>query len=205
MTLIGIAGGSASGKTSLAVAIAEYLGDQCLRIAHDRYYRDLLTGSSTDLPNFDHPDALDNMALREDLQALKLGRTIRLRDYDMTTHRPTPEATWTRCGPAHVVVLDGIHVLGISAIRALLDLTVYVDAPADIRLARRIRRDTLTRGRAAGDVLDQYLATVRPMHRAHVEPTKSSADLVVDGTRSITEIRDAVLLRLTTLRSSEDP
>ena len=122
----------------------------------------------------------------------------------MATHRPTAAETWEARAPAPVVIVEGILVLSVEALRNRLQLGVYVDAPSDVRLIRRLRRDLDERQREVDEVLEQYTITVRPMHTKFVEPSRRHADLVVDGTRPIPELREAVLERLD-LNSSEDP
>lgn len=181
--VFGIAGGTASGKTTVARELAERTG--ALLVSHDRYYRDLLR---PELANFDHPEALETSLLVEHLGELRGGRAVALPTYDYATHRRTP--TTERVSPRPVIVVEGILVLADAALRACFDLKVYVDAPDDVRLARRLRRDVRERGRTLEGVLDQYLATVRPMHLAHVEPSRAHADLVLDGTHRSTTLVD---------------
>lgn len=185
MRIVGIAGGTASGKTSVARELAVELG--AVQIAHDRYYRTLPDAFRDRLLdyNFDHPDALDTPRLVDDLVALRAGRSVRLVDYDFVTCARLPEALWTPVDPPQTVVVEGIMTLHEPALRALFDLTVFVDTPADIRLARRLLRDIQERGHTPEQVVEQYLATVRPMHEDWVEPSRAHAQLVLDGTRPV--------------------
>lgn len=178
--IIGIAGGSGSGKTTVARNLAAALTDaQCAFIDMDAYYRDHDRLSPDELRrlNWDHPDAFDLELLDRQLHELAQGRAIDKPVYDFVHHRrqSAPE----RVEPADVVVIDGILLLVDERIRAHLDIKVFVDTDADIRLVRRIRRDMAMRGRQLDDVLEQYLTTVQPMHLKFVEPSKRHADIVI--------------------------
>jgi uridine kinase len=186
MLLVGIAGGTASGKSTIARQLADALGPRGLLIAHDRYYRtlpDAFRGRELDY-NFDHPDALDNPRLVDDLSSLAAGRPVRVPDYDFTCCTRHDPSTWETLDPAgiEVVVVEGILVLAVQALRERFDRRFFVDTPADIRLARRLTRDIAERGDTVQGVIDQYLATVRPMHEAFVEPSRAHAEVVLDGT-----------------------
>ncbi len=183
--VVGVAGGTASGKSTIVARACEVLG--ALRVAHDRYYRDGDSGT-----NFDHPDALETDLLVEHVDALRAGRPVALPDYDFATHRRV--AARETVHPTPVIVVEGILALVDPALRARLHLAVYVDAPADIRLIRRLRRDVRERGRTHDDVLRQYLASVRPMHEAWVAPSAAHAQVVLDGTQG-TESQVARLLQ----------
>ncbi len=174
--VVGIAGGTASGKTTLVRRAAEVLGSDALWIQHDRYYFDVPEPS---VHNYDHPSALDTQRLCADLDALREGRETGLPVYDFKTH--TRQTRAERVQPCAVLLVEGILVLSDPALRARFDLCVWVDAEDDVRLARRIRRDIAQRGRTAEDVLRQYLDTVRPMHKAFVGPSRGHASLVLDG------------------------
>jgi uridine kinase len=180
--IIGIAGGTASGKTTAARIAAGQLGDDALLLFHDRYYRDIPAGASPRGHNFDHPDALDTASLVADLDALRAGRPADLPVYEFSRHARAAERE--RVAPRPIVLVEGILVLAEPEIRARLDHAVFVDAPADIRLIRRIRRDVSERGRSVESVLSQYEGTVRPMHQAFVEPSRRFAATVLDGTQS---------------------
>ena len=178
--IIGVAGGTGSGKTTVARAILDRAGtSQISLIQHDAYYRDL-----SDLPpaqraifNFDHPDALDNELLVTHLKALKAGRAIEMPIYDFTTHTRT-EQTQT-VGPNPVILLEGILIFADETLRTLMDVKIYVDTQADIRFIRRLQRDIAERGRTRESVVHQYLATVRPMHEQFVEPSKRYSDIII--------------------------
>lgn len=173
--IIGIAGGTASGKTTIVRVFAEKLG--ALRIEHDRYYRDM---DDPERANFDHPDALETPLLVSHLDALRRGETVGLPRYDFLTHRRVDVVD--EVGPApRLIVVEGILALAYRELRDRYDLSVYVDAPDDIRLLRRMVRDIRERGRTVENVAEQYLATVRPMHERFVRPSMKHAGLVLDG------------------------
>lgn len=177
---MGVAGGSGSGKTTIARAIVEQLDTQDVALLeHDAYYRD-----QSHLPfeqraqiNYDHPDSLDNDLFVAHLDALRDGRQILKPSYDYARH--TRAAETVLLAPAPVIVVEGILVLQDPAIRARMDIKLFVDTDADIRLMRRIRRDLEHRGRTFAQVRQQYYDTVRPMHLAFVEPSKRFADLII--------------------------
>lgn len=179
---IGICGGSGAGKTTLADELCRaFPPDPVLRIPHDAYYRDLseLDPLSRGKMNFDHPDALDTDALVRDLEALRGGKSVVIPQYDFHRHQ---RVGGVRVEPAPVILLEGILILADPRLRTLLDIKVFVDVDEDVRLSRRLERDIRERGRDVDSVLEQYLATVRPMHRAFVDPSRVYADLVVlDG------------------------
>lgn len=177
---IGVAGGSGSGKTTVAEALIEAIEGVAL-VEHDWYYRHMphLSYEQRSRVNYDHPDSLETDLLVEHLEALRAGRPVDRPVYDFTEHlraeRTIPLA------PAPVVVVEGILVLADDALRSLLDLKVFIDTDPDLRLARRLERDIRERGRSVESVLAQYLATVRPMHNEFVEPSKRHADLIIPG------------------------
>lgn len=184
MHVVGIAGGTASGKSTITRALAKDLGPSALLISHDRYYRTLpeqFRGNEIAY-NFDHPDALDTPRLVQDITALTAGRSTVLVDYDFGVCRRAPQDQWLEVQPPELLVIEGILVLAVPELRAVFDHAVFVDAPADVRLARRLQRDIVERGDTPKGVIDQYFATVRPMHDAFVEPSRAHADLVLDGT-----------------------
>jgi uridine kinase len=178
--VIGIAGGSGSGKTTVAHAV---LGDidaaDVAFVEHDAYYRDRsdLTLEQRSELNYDHPDAFETGLLIQHVIDLRSGRPIPKPIYDFTTHSRTPETVTVE--PASVIVVEGILVLVEPALRDLMDLKIFVDTDADIRLIRRLQRDVKERGRSVESVLEQYLATVRPMHLQFVEESKRYADLIL--------------------------
>lgn len=177
--VLGIAGGTGSGKTTVADRVAEALGDSAVVLDHDAYYNDLahLGPEARAKVNFDHPDALDNALLIQHIQALRAGEPVAKPVYDFATHTRTRETVAIR--PAPVVVVEGILTLAVVAVRALLDVKIFVDTAPDIRLIRRVRRDLEQRGRSFASVREQYYRTVRPMHLAFVEPSKRYADLII--------------------------
>ena len=178
---VGIAGGSASGKSTLAQALATRLAGEVSVIEHDWYYRDQrhLAFEKRLKANYDHPDALETALLVEHLQRLLAGEAVHAPQYDFTQHTRAAETHLVEPGP--VLVVAGIHALGDAALRDCMALKVYVDTDADLRFIRRLRRDTAERGRTAESVIRQYLEQVRPMHVRFVAPTKAHADLVVSG------------------------
>ena len=178
--ILGVAGGTGSGKTTVAREILDAVGpDRIAFLAQDNYYRDVEWESPDQLLayNFDHPDALDTALFVEHLRALKGGRAIDLPVYDFVSHRRTAASRRIEARP--VVLVEGILLFADPEIRGLCDFKVFVDTDADVRLVRRIRRDLTERGRAVGDVLRQYMGTVRPMHLEFVEPSKRYADVIV--------------------------
>ena len=178
--LIGIAGGTGSGKSTVARKIADGLPpDSVAVIDHDSYYRDRsdLTFEGRTTLNYDHPDALDNDLLVQHLEALRANRAVDVPIYDFKTHARLAERR--RVEPPRILIVEGILVFVEERVRAVLDVKIFVDTDADIRVFRRIRRDLEQRGRSFQQVREQYYATVRPMHLQFVEPSKRWADLIV--------------------------
>jgi uridine kinase len=177
--IIGICGGTGSGKTTVSEKILEALRDRVIYLQHDYYYRDLTHLSVDDRRkvNYDHPDSLDTSLLVEHLKALKSGQGIARPDYDFTVHNRRPQAV--RVDPKPVIVVEGILIFESAELRSLMDLKVFVDTDADLRFIRRLRRDIVERGRTPHSVMDQYLSTVRPMHLEFVEPSKRYADIII--------------------------
>lgn len=178
--IIGIAGGTGSGKSTVARNVAQALHAESVAfIDMDAYYLNFahLPYAERKKINWDHPDAFDWPLLIDQLQRLAAGESIEKPVYDFVNHVRSGQAVVVP--PAHVVVVDGILLFSDARVRELCDVKVFVDADADIRLIRRIRRDTAKRGRALDEVLDQYLTTVQPMHLQFVEPTKRYADVIV--------------------------
>jgi len=178
--VLGVAGGSGSGKSTVVREIRRHLGEELVTILHhDAYYRDLthLPRAQRGTVNFDHPESLETELLVVHLKRLRQGRTVEIPTYDFPNH--TRREATVPVEPSHVLVLDGILVLSDARLRDLMDLKVFVDTAADLRLIRRIRRDVRERGRSTESVLEQYERTVRPMHDEFVEPSKRHADLLV--------------------------
>jgi len=178
--VVGIAGGTGSGKSTVAHKLAQAMPPgRCVTIEHDAYYKD-----QSHLPfevraavNYDHPSSLETTLVVEHLRELRAGRGVDVPIYDFTNH--TRRADTRRVEPAAVIVVEGILAFVDAAMRELMDVKIFVDTDPDIRLMRRIRRDLEHRGRSFQSIRDQYYATVRPMHLEHVEPTKRWADLIV--------------------------
>jgi uridine kinase len=178
--IVGIAGGTGSGKTTVADKLAEAMPvGRCVTIEHDAYYRDQghLPAEDRDAINYDHPAALDSELLARHLGELRGGRAVEVPIYDFATHTRRRETRTV--APARVIIVEGILVFAEPALRELMDIKIFVDTDPDIRLMRRIRRDLEERGRTLSSVRDQYHATVRPMHLEYVEPSKRWADLII--------------------------
>ncbi len=178
--VFGVAGGTGSGKTTVAEAILEQVGaEKVAYLPHDAYYRELsnLSKDERDRVNFDHPDALETELLVEHVRELVAGRAIELPVYDFTTHTRTPETV--RVDPAPIVLVEGILIFAEPELRQLMDIRIFVDTDADLRVIRRLQRDVTERGRTVESVINQYLTTVRPMHLEFVEPSKRYADVIV--------------------------
>ncbi|MGH9362088.1 MAG: uridine kinase [Thermoanaerobaculia bacterium] len=178
--MLGVAGGSGSGKTTVARTILDTVGRERIAfLEQDSYYRDIDWQNDAQLlrHNFDHPDALDNELLVEHVAALKEGRPVEVPIYDFVRHRRTMRTR--RAEPRPVVLLEGILLFVEAALRDLLDFKIFVDTDSDLRLIRRLKRDMSERGRAVDDVLRQYAETVRPMHLEFVEPSKRWADIII--------------------------
>jgi len=178
--IVGICGGTGSGKTTVANRILESVSaDEVVFIQQDLYYRDL-----KDMPldyrnaaNFDHPDALDNDLLFNHLKKLRLGEPVELPIYDFRTHSRLPSTT--RVEPKRIVIVEGILIFAEPRLLEQMDVKVFVDTPDDIRFIRRLGRDIAERGRTLDSVVEQYMATVRPMHMQFVEPSKRFADVII--------------------------
>ncbi len=178
--IIGIAGGTGSGKTTVASTIRDRVGrDRIEWISHDAYYREFrgLDPEARHHVNFDHPESLETELLVRHLDALLAGRAVETPIYDFTTHSRLAETR--RVEPKKVVIVEGILVLAEPELRKRIDVKLFVDTPPDIRLLRRLVRDVQSRGRSLESVVDQYLTTVRPMHEEFVEPSKRFADLII--------------------------
>jgi uridine kinase len=195
--VIGVAGGTGSGKTTVANAIHARLGaDRIAVLSHDAYYRDFvdLPKDVLDRKNFDHPDSLETELLIRHLKALRKGAAVEVPVYDFRVHRRAHETR--RVEPRKVILVDGILLFAEPELRPLFDVKVYVDTDADIRLIRRIKRDISERGRSLDSVVEQYETTVRPMHLEFVEPSKRWADLIVPEGGENTVALDFLFARL---------
>lgn len=179
--IIGIAGGSGSGKTTIANEIYNQLhqNDRILTITQDSYYKnnDNLSMDERKKINYDHPDAFDMKLLVEQLDQLMHYHSVEMPVYDFTTHTRSHKTIHTE--PADIIILEGILVLSDKKLRDLMDIKVFVDTDEDIRFIRRLQRDTEQRGRSVSSVIEQYLATVKPMYNQFIEPTKRYADIIV--------------------------
>lgn len=178
--VIGVAGGSGSGKTTVSRAILERVGRERIAfLPHDSYYRDLshLPLEQRARVNFDHPDAFDNALYLAHVDALVHGQAVAVPTYDFTTY-VRGEAVHP-VAPQPVVLLEGILIFADAALRGRMDIKLFVDAESDLRIIRRIQRDTRSRGRTVESVIEQYLRTVRPMHLEFVEPSKRYADIII--------------------------
>ncbi|HEY7409613.1 MAG TPA: uridine kinase [Vicinamibacteria bacterium] len=178
--LIGVAGGTGSGKTSFAARLLQRIGpERCVTVAQDAYYKDgsRLSAEARTAINYDHPDAFDSSLLVQDLRDLKAGRPVPHLTYDHATYarRVLPDPL----PPRPVVLLEGILILAEEPLRRLMDIKLFIDTDSDVRILRRLRRDLTERGRVFESVEKQYLTSVRPMHLEFVEPSKRYADLIV--------------------------
>jgi uridine kinase len=204
--LLGLAGGSASGKSLVASSVIADIGsEEVVIIDQDAYYRDLqhLTVEERAKVNFDHPDAFDRELLLDHVQTLLRGQPINKPIYDYTRHTRTPE--FLRLEGHSVVILEGILILEDPALRRLMDIKVFIDTDADVRLIRRIRRDVAERGRSLESVLTQYQEQVRPMHEQFVEPSKRYADIIIpEGGRNRVAI-DLLVTKVRTMLRERTP
>ena len=195
--IIGIAGGTGSGKTTVARAIYDRVGrDRIEWISHDSYYRDFegLTPEERHHINFDHPDSLETELLARHVDVLCKGSSVEVPIYDFTTHSRKPETV--RVEPRRVIIVEGILVLAEPELRKRIHIKLFVDTPADIRFMRRLVRDIKSRGRTMESVIEQYMTTVRPMHEEFVEPSKRYADLIIpEGGENLVAI-DAIIARV---------
>jgi len=178
--IIGVAGGTGSGKTTISHAILSAIGaERIAHLQHDAYYRDLshLPLEERRRQNFDHPDALEDTLLLAHLQALVRGEAVAAPVYDFTTY--TRRAETRLVEPCPIILVEGILIFANAALRAMMDIKIFVDTDADLRFIRRVERDVRERGRTLESVIAQYLGTVRPMHLEFVEPSKRYADIIV--------------------------
>ena len=179
-SVIGVAGGSGSGKTTVVRRIVDSLGpEQVVVLEHDRYYRDRndLRLEERAALNYDHPDGLDTDLLVDHVRTLKAGQAVDVPLYDFTRHARRTDRQ--RCEPKRAIIVEGILIFTEAGLRDLMDVKVFVDADADTRFIRRMQRDVAERGRTLESVVEQYLATVKPMHFEFVEPTKRYADIII--------------------------
>lgn len=177
--IVGIAGGSASGKTTIVNMIKEYFGDNIAVISHDSYYKahDELPYEERCKLNYDHPNAFDTERMVEDVKKLKESQPVDIPVYDFSIHNRVPQTEHIE--PRKVVIVEGILILESKELRDLMDIKVYVDTDADERLMRRMKRDMVERARSVESVLNQYSETVKPMHEQFVEPSKKHADIII--------------------------
>ena len=178
--IIGICGGTGSGKTTVANQILKSVSEaEVIFLQQDSYYRDLdqLPLDIRNVVNFDHPGAIDNDLLVSHVRALKNGEAVELPLYDFKTHSRRAETLHME--PRPIIIIEGILIFAEQRLLDEMDIKVYVDTPDDIRFIRRLRRDVAERGRTAESVIEQYLATVRPMHMQFVEPSKRCADVII--------------------------
>lgn len=203
--VIGIAGGSGSGKTTVANIILERVGRQRIAyLPHDAYYRDLtgLPSGQRELVNFDHPDSLESDLLAEHIRLLKNWQTIQLPIYDFTRDRRTGETIPVK--PQRVILVEGILIFSEKQLRDLFDVKLFVDTDADLRFIRRLERDINERGRTTENVVKQYLSSVRPMHLEFVEPSKRYADVIIpEGGMNVVAM-DMVIARIEALLKEEE-
>jgi uridine kinase len=184
--VIGIAGGTGAGKTTVARLVTENVGDSVTRIPLDNYYEELshLDFEERKRRNYDHPSAFEWELLREQLGSLLQGQPVSMPQYDFAEHNRKPERK--RVEPTDVIIVEGIFALYDDDVNEMFDLRLYVETDADVRILRRIQRDVIDRGRELEGVIEQYLSTVKPMHEQFVEPTKRNADLIIpEGANSV--------------------
>ena len=176
---IGIAGGTGSGKTTITKRIMERFGGNVSVVNHDNYYKahDEMTYEERCKLNYDHPDAFENDLMIEHLKQLKAGKSVRCPVYDYTVHNRSKDTILIK--PAKVIIVEGILILADKELCDQMDIRVFVDTDADVRILRRIVRDVKKRERTLESVIDQYLTTVKPMHEAFVEPSKKNAHIII--------------------------
>jgi uridine kinase len=195
--IVGIAGGTGSGKTTVARSIYDRVGrDRIEWISHDSYYRNFeaLTPEERHHINFDHPDSLETELLVRHLDVLTKGAAVEVPVYDFATHSRKGETV--RVEPRKVIIVEGILVLAEPELRKRIDIKLFVDTPSDIRFMRRLLRDIKSRGRSVESVIEQYVTTVRPMHEEFVEPSKRYADLIIpEGGENLVAI-NAIIARV---------
>jgi uridine kinase len=177
--VVGVAGGSASGKTTIVNKIKEYFGEDIVVLGHDSYYKahDDMDYEARSHLNYDHPDSFDTERMAEDVRQLMAGHAVDIPVYDYRIHNRSDQTVHVL--PKKLIIIEGILILENRELRELMDAKIYVDTAADERLMRRIRRDTVERARSISSVLEQYEATVKPMHEEFVEPSKRYADVII--------------------------
>ena len=178
--IIGVAGGTGSGKTTVSTQIREIVGcEHICYLQHDFYYKDHpeLTFEERVQSNYDHPDSLDTGLMVEHVRRLRAGEAVEVPLYNFATHRRMVETR--RIEPARIILLEGILIFVEPELRELMDMRIFVDTDADLRVIRRLQRDIIERGRSLDSVINQYMATVRPMHLEFVEPSKRYADIII--------------------------
>jgi uridine kinase len=203
--IIGVAGGSGSGKTTVVREIIRNIGKRLVTVIHhDSYYRDVTDLSFEERAriNYDHPNSLETPLLVAHLNMLRAGEPVEVPVYDFTQHNRA-EATET-AEPRKVIIVDGLLILWDAELRRMMDIKVFVDTDADLRFIRRLRRDIQERGRSAESVIDQYTATVRPMHLEFVEPSKRYADVIIpDGGYNLVGV-DMLLTKIRSVIAAEE-
>jgi uridine kinase len=202
--VIGIAGGSGSGKTTVAQTILQRVGpDRISFLQHDAYYKDLsgLPPVQRAEVNFDHPNSLENELLIRHIHQLKQGKTVDVPIYDFSTHSRTDRTYKVK--PRSVILVEGILIFAEATLRDLFDVKIFVDTDSDLRLIRRLQRDIAERGRTTESVIKQYLGTVRPMHLDFVEPSKRYADVIIPEGGFNTAALDMVVARIETMLQVE--
>lgn len=179
--MIGIAGGTGSGKSTFTNRLKEYFGDDVTVIYHDNYYRrrDDMTYEERTKVNYDHPSALETELLVEHLKKLKEGESIECPIYDFTQHNRSDKSYTIH--PSKIFLIEGILIFSDEQLRDLFDIKIFVEADADERILRRVVRDVKERGRDINNIMEQYLTTVKPMHALYVEPTKTTADIIINS------------------------
>ena len=201
--VIGLAGGTGSGKTTIADVVLDRIGAEHIAfLPHDAYYRDLddLPLAQRDLVNFDHPDSLDTDLMIEHLKMLKEWEPVNIPVYDFTHHERTPESLTIE--PHPVIMVEGILVFADPKLRDMFDVKIFVDTPPDVRFIRRLQRDIQERGRSMDSVIQQYQTTVRPMHEEFVETSKHFADVIIPEGGLNTVAMDMVVARISALLDS---
>ena len=194
--IIGIAGGTGSGKTTLTLRLKERFGEDVSILYHDNYYK-----RHDDMPyeercklNYDHPDAFDTDLMIRDIQALRRGESVQCPVYDYTIHNRSDKTVEVQ--PTKVIISEGILIFENPQLRDLMDIKIFVDTDADVRILRRILRDVKERGRSLDSVVDQYLTTVKPMHEQFVEPSKRCSDIIVlEGGHNVVAL-DMIIQRI---------